>query len=343
MDTKATEKPVVYIFHGDDELAIKLAVKTLYAQLGDPATADLNTTHLEGHQAKIDKILTAAATMPFLAERRLVIISNPLTRLTEKEDRESFVEMLSKLPPTAALVLTIEDQPKNRKIDGRWVTQWDVLKANHWLRNWADGAGEKVYFKAFPLPQLGAMPGWIQKKAQELGGVFSLNAAHELASLVDNNTRLATQEIYKLLTYVNFERPVTAEDVQHLTAFSAQANIFNMVDAVAQGSPQKALDLLHTLLEQQDAFSLFPMVVRQFRLVLQAREILDEGGDVQKIQKGLNVANFVAKKLNYQASRFTIEELEAIYQRLQEMDEMAKTGKMAIDLALDIFIAELGK
>ena len=57
----------------------------------------------------------------------------------------------------------------------------------------------------------------------------------------------------------------------------------------------------------------------------------------------MKVANFVAKKLNYQASRFRIEELEAIYQRLQEMDEMTKTGKMATDLALDIFIAELGK
>ena len=85
------------------------------------------------------------------------------------------------------------------------------------------------------------------------------------------------------------------------------------------------------------------MVVRQFRFLLQAREILDEGGGVQKIRKELRVADFVAKKLNYQAIRFTIEELEDIYRRLQKMDEMLKTGKIETELALDLLIAELGK
>ncbi|MCJ7622111.1 MAG: DNA polymerase III subunit delta, partial [Anaerolineaceae bacterium] len=284
METETTKKPVVYIFYGDDDLTMGRQVKSLYEQLGDPDIADLNTIHLDGRKDGIEKIITAAATMPFLAERRLVIFSNPLTRMEDKKDQDNFVEMLSKLPPTAALVLMIEDHPRTRNINGRWVTVWDVLKDNHWLRKWADKAGERAYLKAYPLPKQGAMPGWIKIQAQEIGGSFSDDAAQKLASLVENNTRVAMQEINKLLTYANFERAVTAEDVQQLTDFSAQANIFNLVDSVAQGSIQKALGLLHNLLEQHDAFNLFIIIVRQFRLMLQAREILDEGGDVQKIQ-----------------------------------------------------------
>lgn len=330
-------KPVVYIFHGDDELAIQSAVTSLFKHLGDPGTAEMNTTRLDGAQTGLAEILNAAATMPFLAERRLVILNNPLSRLKDKASQERFCEMMDQLPQSAALVLSIPDQQRYKQ--GGW--HWETLDEKHWLQSWAKGSQKRVYVKDFGLPQAGEMPRWIQSKAQELGGRFTFDAAQELAGLLENNTRLAALEIEKLLTYVGDDRPVEAGDVQHLTAFSGHVNIFDMVDALGQGNKAKALELLHGLLEQQDGFSLFPMVVRQFRLLLQAREILDEGKGVEHIQRELHVANFVAKKLNYQAGRFRMDELKELYRSLLEIDVASKTGEMNADLALDIFIARM--
>ena len=101
---------------------------------------------------------------------------------------------------------------------------------------------------------------------------------------------------------------------------------------------KKAQAMLHQLLDEQDTFSIFGMVVRQFRLLLQAREIIDNGGNVQQ---ALKQHPFVAKKLTAQARHFSISTLEAIYRRLIVIDEGAKTGKAALDLSLDMLVMEL--
>ena len=94
------------------------------------------------------------------------------------------------------------------------------------------------------------------------------------------------QEIEKLLTYVDFKAAVETADVKNLTASGLQSNVFDLLDAVSEGNPAMAVKNLEGLLEQSDPSNLFYLLVRQFRLLLQAREILDEGGSVSNIQAG---------------------------------------------------------
>jgi DNA polymerase-3 subunit delta len=99
--------------------------------------------------------------------------------------------------------------------------------------------------------------------------------------------------------------------------------------------------LLHRLLETEDPFTLWGMVVRQFRLLIQAREILDGRGNKDDVARALGVHPFVAEKTTSQAARFSIESLEAIYHRLLKIDEGAKTSQVTLDLALDTLVVEL--
>ncbi len=331
------EKPIVYIFHGDDELAINQAVERLYNQLGDPVTAEMNTTRLDGTVARKNDLLNAAATMPFLAERRLVILTHPLARLSEKNSQKQFCDLLENLPETAAIVLVVADQQKFKQ--GAW--GWETLSDSHWLCQWHVHNKGRALIKAFPLPQAAEMPDWIKKKAVEMGGQFDRDAAKELAGLVENDTRIAAQEITKLLTFVNYERPVSVKDVQNLVAFQGEANIFEMTDAIGNRNATKALELLHQLLEDQDEKNIFPMVVRQFRLLIQVRALLDEGANEESIQKTLKVLPFIARKLSNQARQFSMPRLKALYGELLKMDIASKSPEMSISLALDLFISEL--
>jgi DNA polymerase-3 subunit delta len=333
----ADEKPIVYIFHGDDEYAMKEAVDGLYRLLGEASIADMNTTHLDGRQDKEDAIRTAAATLPFLADRRLVILAHPPVHLKKAEAEERFIPLLDSLPQSAALVLLVEDHRRYRA--GSW--RWEVITPKHWLRDWAENQPSRAFIKDFPLPRQSDMPNWIKKRAAEQGGEFTSEGAQELSGLIDNDTRIASQEIFKLLTYVNFSRAVTADDVDRLTAFSGHLNIFDMIDALAQGNQQKAMTLLKGLLEQEDPISLFFLITRQFRMLIQAREILDEGGGEAQIQKEFSAANWVAQKLASQARRFELQQLIKIYHHLLEIDVWIKTGQMPSDLALELFVAEM--
>ena len=337
-----TEKPLIYILHGDEQFAIKNHLDDMISRLGDPVMADLNTTRLDGRSASDEELRTATATMPFLAERRLVVINNPLARLGGQgkavdEARSRFLSLLESIPPSTALVMVIED----------WIERkdWRLLpnRANHWLRKWMKSAGAKLYYRLCRLPDQREMPGWIIGRARELGGEFRPEAAKLLASYIGSDTGLASLEIEKSLIYVDFKRPVEMDDVEELTAPGGQADVFDMVDALAMGSAKQALRLLHLLLEEQEAFSLFGMVVRQFRLLLQAREVLDGGGGQKRIASELNQHPRVAEKLAGQARRFTMDQLEAIYHRLRQIDEDAKSGGMPLELSLETFAAELGR
>ena len=83
------------------------------------------------------------------------------------------------------------------------------------------------------------------------------------------------------------------------------------------------------------------MVVRQFRLLLLAREVLDGGGNKADVIRDLKIHPFVADKLLGQVRRFDLHTLEMIYHRLLDLDEAIKTGEIPADLALDTLVAAL--
>ncbi len=333
-------KPTVYILRGDDQQAIEEKLSGFSKMLGEPDMAEMNTTRLEGARMTLNDLREAAMALPFLTDRRLVIVEDalkPYKGRGKQKERENFLALLDELPQSTALALVIPDIQKYRS--GK--ESWETLNKQHWLIKWASKARKKAYLIDCPLPDEREMDKWVQQKAIELGGKFSPQAAAVLAEYVGNNTQRAYQEIQKLLTYVNAERPVDDDDVHRLTAQDQQGDIFELVDAIGNRKGSKALEVLHILLEESDPLHLYGMIIRQFRLLLQTREILDAGGTPQDVTKILKQHPFVARKINQQAGHFKLPVLEAIHQRLLQIDLAMKTGQMPGDIALDILITEL--
>jgi DNA polymerase-3 subunit delta len=124
-----------------------------------------------------------------------------------------------------------------------------------------------------------------------------------------------------------------------LTTYVSEASVFEMVDAIGRRDGATAARLLHRLLEHDDPLQLFGMMIRQFRLLIQAREFLNEGGSPKEIGKAIGVHPFVGEKLAEQTKSFSLEQLETIYHHLLETDLGIKTGKVESELALDLLIA----
>jgi len=83
------------------------------------------------------------------------------------------------------------------------------------------------------------------------------------------------------------------------------------------------------------------MVARQIRLVFIAKEIMGEGGDDKTIAAEANMHPFVARKFVQQAPRFSMDEQETIYCRLDHMDELSKNGNATQEVLLESLIADL--
>ena len=364
-DASMTKDPNILFLYGDDEYAIARRLRELSSAFEQPSEAEMNTARLDARSMTEADWVNAVNALPFLANHRLVVLANPSGRFARVKPRagkggqanaeeaaearsgtraeteslalarQKFLQSLLGIPPTTRLVMWEHVDLKS------WGSKAEREKEDlkNWLVRWIKEHGLGLERHALPAAQ--EMPGWIIQYAKTQGGEVAGAAASRLADLVGTDTRQAAQEVTKLLTYVNWGRPVTAADVETLSPLTAVPDVFAMVDALAAGKGRQAQRLLHRLLEFQDAFSTWGMIIRQFRLLLLAREVLDSGGGEAQAIKALGAQPFVARKALGQARGFSMPKLEMIHHRLLEIDEGAKTGRMPLELALDLLVAEL--
>ena len=319
--------PNIHFLYGNDEFAISRRLKEFESDFTDPTSADMNTAHLDARTASENDFNNAVNAMPFLAKRRLVLLANPSSKYNNPGLRKKFFEYIEKMQDTTRLVMYESVEPKDAE--------------KHWLAKWAEKNEKLIQIKAYMLPRLKDMSGWIVNETKNQGGQIEPRAAEMLKEMVGVDTRQAGMEIAKLLAYVNWARPINSQDVEAVCIVTSQQSVFDFVDALANGNGKNAQHLLHRLLENEDAFSLWGMVVRQFRLLIQAREILDGRGNKDDVARALGVHPFVAEKTTQQAARFSIESLESVYHRLLSIDEGVKTSQVTLDLAMDTLVVEL--
>lgn len=319
--------PNIFFLYGNDEFAISRRLKEFETDFPDLTSADMNTARFDARSMSEDDLNNAVNAMPFLAQRRLVLLANPSAKYNNPSIRKKFFEFLEKMLDTTQLVM-------HETVDPR-----DVEK--HWLVKWTGKNEKLIQARAFMLPRLKDMTGWIVNETKNQGGKIDSRAGEMLKDMVGVDTRQAGMEIAKLLAYVNWARPITGEDVEAVCIVTSQQSVFDFVDALANGNGKSAQHLLHRLLEAEEPFSLWGMVVRQFRLLIQAREILDGRGNKDDVARALGVHPFVAEKTTQQAARFSIEALESIYHQLLSIDEGVKTSQVTLDLAMDTLVMEL--
>jgi DNA polymerase-3 subunit delta len=326
---------VFYVFHGEDEFSRAEALAEMKAKMGDPSLVSLNTTLLDGRKVTLAELIHACEAVPFLGERRLVIVEGLLTRLEPPKGKEStqeagaFIEgleeVLRRLPESTRLVFL---EPRS------------LRKGNPILK--LAQKEKRGYAKEFKPPRRGDLNRWITQRVKSKGGDILPPAVTGLAAFVGNDLRLLDQEIEKLITYVGGERPITEKDVRLLVSYVQEANIFQMVDALGHRNGQRALTLLHELLDggQPPAY-LLAMITRQFRILMQVKELSQGGASPGEIRAQLGLHRFVVDKGLEQARNFSMSQLEAIYRRLLETDTAIKTGRTEATLALDLLIVGL--
>jgi len=333
-----------YVLHGEDEFSRSEVLAEMKAKMGDPAMADLNTTLLDGNKVALAELRHTCDTVPFLADRRLVIVEGLLTKLQsgakgkadrgkehpawKKEYLEGLTAYLEHLPETTRLVFVEREsiQPSQ-----------PVLKM-------ALADKERGYAREFRPPTSGKLRGWITERVERKGGEIEASAAEELAAFVGSDLRLLDQELDKLVAYVDRARPITKADVHLLVSYVQEANVFEMVDALGRRDGEQSLNLLHRLLEGgEHPLSLLGMIVRQFRIMIQVKDLAERGLPPAKIGAQLGLHPFVAEKGLRQSGNFSMEQLETIYRKLLETDLAIKTGQMDQVLALDVLVVGLSK
>ncbi len=214
-----------YIFHGDDAHAQRETLGRIKAKVGDATMVDLNTTVFTGRDITMAALQHACNSVPFLANKRLVVVEDLL--INNPPFLDELILFLPQLPDSTRLVL-IESKK---------------LKENHPLLKLAnlDASG---YVKLFEKPEGAGLERWIRSRVADGEGTISPRAVHLLAINVGNNLELMDREIEKLILYKDGQI-IEPEDVTLLCPYVAEASIFDLVDALSTRNGRIAARILY--------------------------------------------------------------------------------------------------
>ncbi len=276
---------MLYILTGQDDFSLRCSLEKLKAALGDSSLLEANTMILDGHKVTPDQLRTTCDTLPFLAEKRLIIVYGLLERFEPrvKPDRrkktagtserqgecKSFATGISNLPDSTVLVL----------IDGKIKSSNPLFK----------GLSSRAEVRSFPLLKNSRLRQWTGRRVTQEGGSISPRAIELLARLVGGNLWTMASEIRKLVLFTS-GRQIEEDDVKTLASHTQQASVFTMVDAILEFRVGLAEQALQELLQVgvAPAYLLF-MLSRQVRRLVRAKELRKAGRSEREIQDRLGI------------------------------------------------------
>lgn len=328
---------MLHVLIGEDDFSVRQALGEIKKNIGDATALMTNTTVLDGRQVTKEQLANACETVPFLADKRLVIVEGLLERFepagkTAKkktsrqadraEEYKLIAEAIKKLPPFTELVL----------LGGK------IQERNPLLRE----LSSLTKIKSFPLLKGPQLSQWVERRVAGAGGNISPQALALLVRFVGNDLWTMAGEIDKLTQFAGGRR-IEEADIKAVVSYAQEANVFAMVDAILEFRAGVAQGLLQQLFKQGAApAQLLTMLARQVRIIFQVKEMRDRGKSRGEIQNklGLN-SDFLLRKAWEQADKYSLARLREVFHKLLEADLAIKTGKFEGEIALDILVAEL--
>ena len=308
-----TFKPVYLLFGEEVFLRNTYKKRLREAVVGEDV---MNFARFEGKGLNVDELIRLADTMPFFAERRLILVEDSGFF---KSASEALVKYLPEMPDTTCLVFAESEVDKRNKL-------YKKVKS----------LGYAAEMARQDAAQLGRWAGGILAKE----GRKITNRTMELfLSMVGDDMENIRMELEKLISYTMGRDVITDEDVKAVCTIRVNSRIFEMVAAIAGRQTRRAMELYEDLLTlKEPPMRILFLIARQFNQILQVKELMEKGMDRGTIASKLKLQPFVAGKTMPQARQFSREQLFSYVNSCIEAEEAVKTGRLSDRLAVELLI-----
>ena len=328
MDRKTFEQlltrqslPSVLLFEGEEEYLKRAALQALRNQFLPPGLEELNESLLDA--ADTDAIIAAAETMPFMADRRLVILRDHPALTGRAEADESLIEYLSRVPSTSLLLFYCTQKP-----DGRKKLYSAVKKLNG-----------IVTFSPLRDRELTS---FVTDAFHSLGKECDERTAEYLIFISGSDATQLMQEIHKIASHDPLSSSIHPDEVRALATPTVESTVFQMVDAVVSNQQSLALTLLRDQLRSgQDRVYILAMLLRQFRLMQHIKILQYEKRSRDQIRSALNVPSFAVEQYSRQAAAYTGGQVKQAVRLCFDTEYAIKSGQLNAEGALEAVILKL--
>ena len=319
---------MLIFIYGDDTFRVQekaVQMRDAFRDKFDPT--GLNTAEFLDGKFVPGDILGAARALPFLGEKRMVIIRDLVSSI-KKVEMGVWVDGLSSIPDSTVVVFWETIAPKMLEKKPLFTALRNVME---------------VHDYAYPQLQGTQLSSWIMSQVRTHKGEIEADAVRALIERVGADLWQMDHEINKLVAFASGQK-ITRVMVDELVHANFEGKIFDMIDAISQKRPERALKLL-----REERWSgandhlLLTMLGRQVRILLGARALLDVDSQVskQEVADALKIHPFVAQKALAQARGFSLSALKNVHEHLFRFDKEIKSSQIDADLAVDLTTVKL--
>ena len=315
------EIPSVLLFEGEEEHLKQTALDALCRKLLPEGLEDLNRTLMEAPET--DQIISAAETLPFMADRRLIIVRNHPALAGRVEADERLTEYLPAVPASAVLLFYCTQKP-----DGRKKLYSAVKKLNG-----------IVIFSPMRDRELTS---FVTSAFKDLGKECDERTADFLIFTCGSDTGLLLTEIAKVAAHAGDAPAVHPDSVRAVATPSTECTVFQMVDAVVAGQSSRAFLLLRSqLLAGTDRMYILSMLLRQFRLLQHIRIMQYEKRSAADIRAALGVPSFAVDQYIRQAAGWSNGQVKSAVSICFDTEYAVKSGRLNADGAVEAVMLKI--
>lgn len=336
---KSRDLKSVYLFYGEEVYLIDYIIKCLKDTFIDQSFEALNYTVLEGEEVNLDKIVNACETLPFMSEKKIVII-NDFQPLMSKKGEGSPMEEVN-IKALSKYILELDDYLCLVFV----IKQKDAKKSNQIYKS-IKKAGDIVELKKLKGRDLDK---WIENSFKKHGKKISksnINYFIQESSYYDSNRSKTLydleNEIIKVCNYLPGKSEVDKKTIDFLIPKPLEMNIFNLLNNISNKNGDNAIRLFNEMyISNEPALFILHMIVRQLRNMLSYKVLKMKGYSEGDIQNKIRLSNYEYKKVSAQSNNFTVNQLEKAMFHCLQTDKTIKSSLIDDRLAMEILITNL--
>lgn len=321
-----------YIFMGQEEYLMNDSIDRLKARYKN-SFEEINFINLEGRDSDLDRLINACETLPFMSDKKIVILKDVGRFLEnlEKNQEDEFYKYLDSLEDFLCLIFLDERHS---------------IKKNMKIYRYFKKKKAAVDFSKFLGQDLNSWVESILRKHRKKMSFSNINYFIERSSYrsrdVDLNLYDLENELVKIIDYAKGET-ISKEDIDQVLIRSIDTNIFKMLEAISRHDSSAALKSFNELyMSNEPVQRILYMITRQMRLILNYKLYREKGYNRPMIQKKLKIrTSFEFGKIASQASQWTIGRLKKIMDEILDVDIKIKTTSSNDKLLLEILLVKL--
>lgn len=323
----------MYLFYGREYYLIENAMKVFKDTLNE-GMIDFNLDVIDGKETSLDQVISSIETLPFMDEKKIVIIKDfELLKGKKKNfsdsDEKYLIDHLDNIPETTVLVFAVYGDVDKRKSLVKKINKGGIVFN-------CDKLSDMDLFK------------WVKKKFENNKVIidnpqimYFIDQEGYRDKSSEKTLSDLENEINKISSFIGKGNKVTNDVIDKLSQKKVENDIFKLIDYIGERKSSNAMRILNDMIQEgESVLGIFAMIAKQFKVVMQVRQLQSEGYTSKTISERLKIHPFVAGKALKQANNFSDEIIIDMLNYILESDYKIKNGLMRDTLALEMLVSK---